>query len=108
MNTTTRRSPQAEREHDMLCAEWREHNANWEGIYPALTYEEWLEMTLLHWKRCASAPHREGVYVYSEQDLIDNLQETVNNLQRENLDANNLINELHKRIDSVKAKHEDH
>ena len=104
MDDTKRRSPQAEREHDELRAKCAEHNANWDGIYPAMTYEEWLEMECKHWQRCASARYREGVYVYSEQDMIDNLQETVNRLQRENLDAHNMINELHAQLESITRK----
>ena len=65
--------------HERLYDEYLENEANWTSIgYPSQDYQNWLETMVFHWRSCASARNREGVYVYSEQDIIDNLQETVN------------------------------
>lgn len=73
--------------HAMLQKEWQEHNDNWTSIgFPYSDYETWLESEVKHWRKCAGAYLRKGVSVYSEQDIIDNLQARVNELEAKNRD----------------------
>jgi hypothetical protein len=79
--------------HERLYDEYLENEANWTSIgYPSQVYQNWLEEMIMHWRTCATARSREGKYVYSQDDHIANLQETVNQQAAE-------ISELRRRLE---------
>ena len=65
--------------HERLLWQWVEYNYDWMNVGQEFTsYEEYLEGQVDHYEKCSRAKYRTEQIGYSEADLLDNLQTTVN------------------------------
>lgn len=75
-----------------LADEWTQANEDWQSIgYPTTTYTAWLESQVQHWHNCALARYEPDRMVYTDKQLIENLQVTVNALYFENIRLKKLL-----------------